>query len=272
MKSRPSPLPLVEVKDLSIYRGERRILHGINWVIQPGEHWVILGPNGSGKTSLLAALTGYLFPTSGEIRVLGEIFGESDWRNLRCHVGIVSSSIQNQIEDSERTLEMVTSGKKAIINSWKAPTSAERKEALEILKLVECQHLSKQPWSVLSQGERQRVLIGRALMAHPKILILDEPCAGLDPVARENFLQFIERLSKTAHPPAILFVTHHLEEIVPAFSQILMLRSGKLLASGSVKSCITSTLLTQLFGSPITVKKTGPKYMLSVTPKNGVIV
>jgi iron complex transport system ATP-binding protein len=267
-----SPLPLIDIKDLSVQRGERRILDRITWRILPGEHWVILGPNGSGKTSLLSALTGYLFPSSGEISVLGETFGESDWRELRKHIGIVSSSIRDRIEDSEMALDAVISGKDAVITSWKTSTPAERSEAKDILKLVECPHLAAQPWGTLSQGERQRILIGRALMARPKILILDEACAGLDPVARENFLQFLGRLTTIPEPPTILFVTHHLEEITPVFSHILMLRDGQLLASGTVKSCITTLLLTRMFDTPIRVQKNGGKYRLTITAKNGVAV
>ena len=264
--------PLVEIKDLSVYRGSRRILHKINWSIMPGEHWIILGANGSGKTSLLAALTGYLFPSSGEIQVLGETFGESDWRDLRRHVGIVSSAIRDRIDECELAIDAVISGKEAVINSWKSSTSSERREAASILKLVECWHLRSQSWGTLSQGERQRILIGRAMMARPKILILDEACAGLDPVARENFLYFLQRLTKTSAPPTLLFVTHHLEEIIPIFSHTLMLRSGEVLASGPLKFCITSSLLTKMFDSPIAVKKRAGKYTLSVTAKRGVAV
>jgi iron complex transport system ATP-binding protein len=264
--------PLVEIKDLSVYRGSRRILHKINWSIMPGEHWIILGANGSGKTSLLAALTGYLFPSSGEIQVLGETFGESDWRELRRHVGIVSSAIRDRIDECELAIDAVISGKEAVINSWKSGTSSERREAAAILKLVECWHLRRQSWGTLSQGERQRILIGRAMMARPKILILDEACAGLDPVARENFLHFLQRLTKIAAPPTLLFVTHHLEEITPIFSHTLMLRSGEVLASGPLKSCITSSLLTRMFDSPIKVQKRAGKYTLSMTKWKGVDV
>ena len=264
--------PLVEVKNLTVERGGRRIIYRINWTILPGEHWVVLGPNGSGKTSLLAALTGYLFPSSGEISVLGETFGDSDWRELRRHIGIVSSTIHNRIEESELAINAVISGKDAIINSWKASTPSERKRALKILNLVECRPLATQSWGTLSQGERQRVLIGRALMACPKILILDEACAGLDPMARENFLQFLWRLTRTPGSPALIFVTHHLEEITPVFTHILMLRSGKLLASGRLGSCLTSRLLTQMFNTPVRIRKRTGNYSISITSKGGVAV
>ncbi len=264
--------PLVEVQDLSIQRGEKQILEKVCWRILPGEQWVILGPNGSGKTSLLAALTGYLFPSSGEIRMLGETFGESDWRDLRKYIGIVSSNIGNRLEDSEIALHAIISGKEAVINSWKTPTASERKEALRILNLVECSHLAEQAWATLSQGERQRILIGRALMAKPKLLILDEACSGLDPVAREHFLQFIQRLTKADTPITLIFVTHHLEEITPAFTHILMLREGRAIASGPVKECITSSQLTTMFDFPVKVHKQGTHYTLSMNATKGVAV
>jgi len=264
--------PLVEIKDLSVERGGRQILHSINWKIMHGEHWIILGPNGSGKTSLLAALTGYLFPSSGEISVLGETFGKSDWRDLRRHIGIVSSTIHNRIGESELAIDAVISGKEAIINSWEPPSTSERKDALKILRLVECQNLFSQTWGTLSQGERQRVLIGRALMARPKILILDEACAGLDPVARENFSHFLRRLIVMPESPTLIFVTHHLEEISSAFTHVLMLRSGELLASGTLRSCLSSRLLSEMFDTPVRIRKRGGTYALSITSNNGVAV
>jgi iron complex transport system ATP-binding protein len=237
----------------------------------PGDHWVILGANGSGKTSLLAALTGYLMPTSGEISMLGETFGDFDWRDLRLHVGIVSSAIRNQIKSAEIAIDAVISGKDAVINSWKNPSAKDRMEARKILEFVECQHLEQQPWGTLSQGERQRILIARALMAQPKILILDEACAGLDPVAREYFLGFLKRLARSKEAPTLIFVTHHLEEIVPVFSHILLLHKGRAMASGPIASCITSKNLSRVFDAGVTVRKRNSLYQLSVHPRRDVL-
>src|SRR5688500_5600320 len=178
----------------------------------------ILGANGSGKTSLLNALTGYMTPTAGRITVLGRTFGRADWRELRLHIGLVSSSIRQMMANDEPALFTVASGKYAMIDFWGKLTRQDKSQAERILRQIECAHLVRRTWQVLSQGERQRVLIGRALMAKPSLLILDVPCAGLDPVARERFLLFIERLGRARNAPTIVLVTHHVEEITPVFS------------------------------------------------------
>ena len=187
---------ILTVAGLHIERGGTVILHAINWRVAPGQHWVILGANGSGKTSLLSALTGYLMPTAGEVCLLGETYGHADWRELRKQIGLVSSSIRQMMADDEPALATVASGKYAMIDFWGRVTRTEKARALKLLAQVECEYLAARPWRVLSQGERQRVLIGRALMAKPRVLILDEPCAGLDPAAREQFLHFIQRLGE----------------------------------------------------------------------------
>ena len=178
--------------------GRVTILRDLNWRIRAGEHWVILGANGSGKTSLLSALTGYFSATEGEISLLGERFGEADWRELRTQIGVVSSSVRLMMAETETALESVVTGKYAMIDYWGKVKPADAREARRLLRSVECAYLANRPWAVLSQGERQRVLIARALMGRPRLLILDEPCAGLDPVAREHFMQFVNRLGK--HP------------------------------------------------------------------------
>ena len=190
LKWRRAKRPVLEISNLRIQRGGTVILDGVNWRVAAGEHWVILGANGSGKTSLLSALTGYLMPTDGDIFLLGKKYGQSDWRDLRKKIGLVSSSMRQMMADDEPALETVASGKYAMIDFWGRLSRAEKARALRLLKQVECEYLAERPWRVLSQGERQRVLIGRALMATPRVLILDEPCAGLDPAARERFLQF----------------------------------------------------------------------------------
>ena len=167
-------------------RGGTVILDKVTWRVRPGEHWAILGGNGSGKTSLLSALTGYLTPTGGEVELLTERYGRSDWRELRKKVGLVSSAVRQMIPENEPALETIISGRYAMIDFWGKMTAADRKRGLKILRQIECEALAQRPWLFLSQGERQRVLIGRALMAEPVLLILDEPCAGLDPGGAQN--------------------------------------------------------------------------------------
>jgi len=168
-------------------------------------------------------------------------------------VGIVSSSIRQMMADTEPALDTVASGKHAMIDFWGKPSPADRWRALELLDQVECLHLEKRPWAVLSQGERQRVLIARALMSRPRLLILDEPCAGLDPVARELFLGFVERLATTPDGPSLVLVTHHVEEIVPCFTHALLLRSGEVVAAGPVGDALRSGPVSMAFGAPVRV-------------------
>ena len=249
---------------LCIERDATVILHNVNWGVERGQHWAILGANGSGKTSLLSALTGYLMPTRGDISLLGETYGHSDWRELRKKVGLVSSSVRQMMAEAEPALETVASGKYAMIDFWGRLTRAEKAEALKLLRQVECEYLADRPWQVLSQGERQRVLIGRALMARPRLLILDEPCAGLDPAAREYFLQFIQRLGETRNAPTLVLVTHHVEEIMPVFSHVLLLRSGDVLAAGKKAAVLNSKNLSLAFHARMQLKRNGNRYELKV--------
>jgi iron complex transport system ATP-binding protein len=238
---------ILDVDSLSVRRGEVEILRDINWRVLKGEHWAILGANGSGKTSLLSALTGYLSPTTGRFRVLGQEFGRSDWRELRKHIGLVSSAVRQLMADSETALETVASGKDAVIDVWGPLKRGDRERARAILARIGCSHLEKRVWAVLSQGERQRVLIGRALMANPQVLILDEPCAGLDPAAREHFLEFLQALTEKRNGPAIVLVTHHVEEIVTGITHVLALKDGEIAAAGTKTHTLTSTLLSKIF-------------------------
>lgn len=260
--------PVLEISNLRIQRDSVVILDNVNWRVQVVEHWVILGANGSGKTSLLSALTGYLMPTSGEIFLLGKIYGRSDWRELRKQIGIVSSSVRQMMADDEPAIETVASGKYAMIDFWGRVSRAEKSQALKLLRQVECEHLAERPWQVLSQGERQRVLIGRALMAKPRVLILDEPCAGLDPAAREHFLQFIQRLGAQKNSPTLVLVTHHAEEIMPVFSRILILKDGRVLATGRKSVVLNSKNLSAAFGARMRLLRTGNRYTLAVTSKS----
>lgn len=271
MKAETSPLVL-SVHGLRLERGGTRILEDISWRVTRGQHWVMLGANGSGKTSLLSALTGYLMPTAGEISLLGETYGRSDWRELRKKVGIVSSSVRQMMAEEELALDTVASGKYAMIQFWGRITRREKAEALERLRQVECEYLARREWRVLSQGERQRVLIGRALMARPQVLILDEPCAGLDPAAREHFLQFLQRLGSQKNAPTLILVTHHVEEIMPVFSHVLILKHGRALVSGKKAPTLSSKILSQTFGAEVKLQIKAGRYAMRVLAKRRVVV
>lgn len=254
--------PVLEVSGLRVERGHTTILRGVDWRVERGEHWVILGANGSGKTSLLKALTGFLSPTSGEFSVLGRRYGAADWRELRLHIGVVTSAFTASIPPSEVTLDTVVSGKYAQLDLWHAGTRADRVGARRLLRSVGLAHLAEREWAYLSQGERQRVLIARSLMARPQLLILDEPCAGLDPVAREKFLRFVEKLARRRGAPALVLVTHHVEEITPAFTHALMLRAGRVVVAGAREKVLTSANLSETFRAPLRLGCSGGRYRL----------
>jgi iron complex transport system ATP-binding protein len=265
-RRRPKLPPLREILSvhaLTVTRGRTHILRGLDWTVRAGEHWAILGPNGSGKTSLLRALTGYMTPTSGAIRLLGQEYGEADWRELRLQVGIVTSALQASIPPAEAALETVVSGRYAQLDLWARPSRAETKQGLSLLRFVGATHLARREWLYLSQGERQRVLIARSLMARPRLLILDEPCAGLDPVAREEFLGFMGVLARRRSGPSLVLVTHHAEEIVPSFTHALLIRGGEAYASGPREKVVTTRGLSGVFGAPVSVRVARGRYQVT---------
>jgi iron complex transport system ATP-binding protein len=254
---------IINLKQLNVVRDTTELLSSIDWNIKSGEHWVILGANGSGKSSLIKVLTGYLTPTSGYISVLNKIYGDSDYRDLRLMVGIITHSLQSSIPEGETILETVISGLYAQLNLWKNPTRNDILLARRLIRKVGLTHLVKRPWSFLSQGERQRVLIARALINNPKLLILDEPCAGLDPVAREEFLSLISKLSKQKNGPTLIFVTHHIEEILPQFTHALILKKGRIFSQGKVNTQISSRILSLAFNTQLQVIKKAKRYRLA---------
>ncbi len=256
--------PVLEIRGLRVERGRTVILRSIDWRIDRGKHWVILGANGSGKTSLLKSLTGFLSPTAGEFSVLGRRYGASDWRELRLQIGVVMSAFAASIPPAEPALETVISGKYAQLDLWATVTPADRTAARRLLRQVGAAGIADREWLHLSQGERQRVLIARALMARPRLLILDEPCAGLDPVAREKFLRFLARLGRRrdANAPALVLVTHHVEEIVPVFTHALLLRRGRVVAAGPCRGTLTSASVSRTFGAPMQLWRARGRYRL----------
>ncbi|SVD86334.1 uncharacterized protein METZ01_LOCUS439188, partial [marine metagenome] len=194
------------------------------------------------------------------------------WPELRKKIGFVSSALSKMMAPDEPAIETVISGKYAMIDLWRKPTSADRRNARAILRRIECADLGGRPWRHLSHGERQRVLIGRALMAKPKLLILDEPCAGLDPLARENFLHFLNRIPRQPSAPALLLVTHHVEEIMPVFTHVLLLYEGKVSAVGEVKKTLNSKIASCSFGESLRINRKNGRYSLQVLKRPKILM
>lgn len=257
--------PVLQVRGLTVTRRGTTILHGVDWTVQPGEMWTILGANGSGKTSLLQCLTAYLTPAGGTISVLEGTYGATDWTELRKSIGIVSSGVRQRIDEEERTFEVIAGGRYGQINYWGRLTEEDRRLTRAIARRVGCTHLLERPWAVLSQGERQRVLTGRALIAKPRLLILDEPCAGLDPVAREHFTAFVQSLAARSGGPALVLVTHHLEEIPPACTHVLALRGGRVEKAGRIADVLRAPVLSRVFGAPVRVRRNRDRWMLALS-------
>lgn len=246
---------LLHVNALKVRRGETEILKGIDWTVQTNEHWAILGANGCGKTSLLAAITAYLSPSSGEVYFMGEKYGETDWNEVRHKIGIVSSALARRVPPEEPAIETVLSGENAQLGYWTRQSKVDATKARRCLGKMGVRALADRLWGVLSQGERQKVFIARALMSDPKLLILDEPCAGLDPVARERFLQSLQKLAQMKRGPALILVTHHIEEIIPEITHVLILKDGKVLAAGPKAEVLNSANMSQAFGADLKIRK-----------------
>ncbi len=260
---------LLSVHGLSVTRGGTTVLRKVTWSMKPGERWVIMGANGSGKTSLLSVLTGLLVPTEGAVQVLGQVYGEDDWSHLKTIVSLVSSSLRQMVQEHETALEVIGSGRYGQVNFWGKFTPADIAAAHKMARLVRAEPILHRPWAVLSQGERQRVLIGRALIAKPQLLILDEPCAGLDPAAREQFLIFLDHLASQSGGPAIILVTHHVEEITPAFTHVLGLKAGRVLVADRKEIALQSDVLSRLFSAPVEVLTKDGHYELKVAARRG---
>ena len=225
MPVRP-PQSLLDVRGLTVARGRTVLLDAVDWRVGRDEHWVVLGPNGCGKTSLLKALTGYLSPTTGTITLLGLQYGRTDWRDLRRKIGLVTSALQASIPPAEPALETVISGKYAQLDLWAPVTRADRVAARRWLRFVGGTRLGDRPWLYLSQGERQRVLIARALVLKPSILIFDEATSALDNRTQAIVTESLNRLKATR-----ILVAHRLSTIRRA-DRIYVIEKGKVVQQG----------------------------------------
>ncbi len=237
---------IIDLQGISLHREDTRILKNISWHIKNGEHWALIGPNGAGKTSLLKIISGNLWPSSGKVKVLGKEFGKTDLRELKKKIGWVASFLLEKIPVNEDILEIIISGKFASYGIYESITDGDRKKAKELLELLNCSHVIGRSFKVISQGEKQKVLIARALMAEPLILLLDEPCIGLDMKARENLLNSISKICSDTKT-TIIYVTHHIEEIVPEIDNVLLLKDGGVLMQGKRKDVLSRENLDKAF-------------------------
>lgn len=259
---------IIELRDVSVIRSSKHLLKDVNWTIEEGEHWAILGLNGAGKTILLNLLNGYLFPSKGEIKVLGKTIGKYDMRKLRKSIGLVSSSMQEKFHGYSTAMDIVLSGKFATVDLYDETTEEDRIFAKDCLGKLDATSLANREYRTFSQGEKQRVLIARSLMAKPELLILDEPCTGLDLIAREQLLDIIRDLSEDKKAPTLIYVTHHTEEILPNFSHTLLLQKGEVHSAGTTDAVLTEENLSNFFNTPIVYEKSGDRILLHIDYEN----
>jgi iron complex transport system ATP-binding protein len=253
---------IVKLKNIHFERDDRTILSDISWTIEKNQHWALLGANGSGKTSLLKIITGYEWPTEGSVQVLGQSYGKCNLRELRKHIGWVSTAIEHKLPEKDSAVEIVASGFDASMGIFRDISENELELAFESLALVNASNCAEQKFGILSQGEQQRILIARALINQPSLLILDEPCAGLDPAARVRFLSDLSRLAERTDAPTMVLVTHHIEEIEPWISRVMVLKNGEVLSSGLKDEVLTTDILSSAFDMDMPVTKEGLRYYI----------
>lgn len=249
-------MDVLSLRGVSIRRGRTEILRRVDWTVRAGEHWAVLGGNGSGKTTLLSVAAGYLWPTEGEVEVLGHRFGRTDLRELRKRIGFVSVALADRlaaVRPHDDARSVAVSGRYASLGVYVEPTAADWARADALLERFGCAALADRPFSSLSQGEKQRVLLARAWMAEPALLVLDEPCTGLDVSARELLLAGLSRGAAEEPRPTVIYVTHHVEEILPLFSHTLVLRGGEVVAQGATRATLTDDVLSRAFGLDVEV-------------------
>ena len=257
----PTPHTIVDVQDVDVVRSGNKLLDAISWRIEANERWVLFGPNGCGKTTLLNVVSSYLFPTRGTVTVLGVTLGESDVRDLRKRIGYVGPPPEHLVREGYDCLEIVVTGKYAsfLDTRWHDYEGADFARAQDLLESLGAGDFADRTFDTMSQGEKKRVLIARALMADPELLLLDEPNAGLDLGARERLVRSLDHLAREARLPMVL-VTHHVDDIPPSYTHILMLSSGKIVGSGPIRETLTSETVSAAFGMPLVVSQENGRF------------
>lgn len=248
--------PLIDIRDATLARGNVKALRNLTWTMRRGEHWAVLGPNGSGKSTLVQMMQGRLWPQDGSLSVLGRAFGEDDVAELRTHIAWVGNEVEPEFPEWQSVADVAASGTLGTLGlQFDTPGKKHREAAARALRVLGIGHLAARPFSRLSQGQRRRAVIARALAMKPDLLLLDEATNGLDPVARESFLKSLSKLIRPDSRPAILYITHHTEEILPAFTHVLLLRGGKVVAAGPKARVLTPALLEKTFGAKLRVTR-----------------
>lgn len=243
---------MIRMEHIRFVRDNRSILDDINLHMEPGQHWIILGRNGSGKTTLLELMNGYQFPTSGTVEVLGNRYGQVDVREVRKRIGYISQSLIERMALADPVREVVATGEYAYLRFYQTIDPAVLDKAEQFLRQVGLHHLKDQPLGTLSQGERKKVILARALMSSPDLLVMDEMCAGLDLYEREKLLRDIQHLGGS-RSCMMVYVTHHMEEIMPVFTHVALLENGKLLAAGPKHEVLRPELLLQAYGLQVEI-------------------
>jgi iron complex transport system ATP-binding protein len=243
---------VLELVDVTVKRGQATLLEGIDWTVEEDERWVVLGPNGAGKTTLLQVAAAQIHPTSGIVGILGEVLGTVDVFDLRPRIGLTSAALADRIPRHELVHDVVVSASYSVLGRWREHyDELDHERARDLLVEVGAGHLLDRTFGTLSEGERKRVQIARALMTDPELLLLDEPAAGLDLGGREDLVSTLTVLAMDEMSPATVLVSHHVEEIPPGFTHALLLRKGKIVAAGPMEQVLTEEVISTTFGMPL---------------------
>ncbi|MDO4685594.1 MAG: ABC transporter ATP-binding protein [Corynebacterium sp.] len=262
---------LVDFRGVTFVRGGKTLLGPVHWQVELDERWVIIGPNGAGKTTLVRLAGAEEYPSGGIAHIMGERVGRTDMRDLRTMIGMCSSALGNRIPDGELVGDLVVSAGYAILGRWREDyEEMDFDQAYEILEQVGALHLRERTWGTLSEGERKRVLVARALMTNPELLILDEPGAGLDLGGREDLVGYLGVLAMDPDAPAIVMITHHVEEIPYGFTHAMLLDEGSVVAQGLIDDVLTSENLTRAFHQPIQIDKIDGRFFARRLRAGGV--
>jgi len=256
-----NPDAVLQIERTTVRRGEKLLLDGVDWTVEEDERWVILGPNGAGKTTLLQLAATILHPTSGTVAVFGQRLGSVDVFELRPRIGLSSAALAQRIPGGEQVLDVVVSAGYAVIGRWReAYGRLDVRRARNLLTRFGVGELAERRYGTLSEGERKRVQIARAMMTDPELLLLDEPAAGMDLGAREDLLRRLARLAADPEAPAMILVTHHVEEIPIGISHALLLAEGKVVAQGLIDDVLTSENLSRTFALALSVERENGRY------------